>query len=131
MLLGYVLEQTSLLHSSFYKLFLKLFQAFRTTVQAILRTAKEKRAKSIAFPSLGVGNLHFPAHVSSKLILEEIIAFHQQNPGCDIQHYYIVAYEESTFQEYNKVYTQKMNSSPPQKKVISKGAALFYISLIV
>ena len=82
----------------------------------ILRTAKEKGAKSLAIPSLGVGILNYPAQVSAKILFEEIIAFHARNPGSDVK-YYLVVYEKNIHQEFSKEYAQKMNSAPPLQKV--------------
>ena len=91
-------------------------QKFRGTVKAILRTAEVSGATSIAFPSLGVGNLHYPAQVSAQILFEEIIQFQSRNPGYGMKFHFVI-FDQSTYQEFSKEYAQKMSSAVPQKKV--------------
>ena len=85
-------------------------------MQAILRTAKENKVKSLAFPSLGGGNLHYPASTSAKILFEEIIAFRARNRNHDIT-FFCVVFDKATFKDFNKEYAQRINSAPPPKKV--------------
>ena len=91
-------------------------QKFRETVKVILRTAKDNGVKSIAFPSLGVGNLHYPAQVSAKILFEELISFHAKNPGTDMK-FFCVVFDQGIHKEFSKEYAKKMNTALPTKKV--------------
>ena len=93
-----------------------LLQKFRGTVQTILRTAKDEGVQSIAFPSLGVGNLNYPAETSAKILFEEIITFHERNPTSDLKFHFVI-YDQSAYLAFSKEYAQKMNSAPAKKKV--------------
>jgi O-acetyl-ADP-ribose deacetylase (regulator of RNase III) len=85
-------------------------------VKAILRTAEVTGATSLAIPSLGVGNLHFPAQVSAQILFEEIIEFQSKNPGYGMKFHFVV-FDQNTYMEFSKEYAQKMSSAVPQKKV--------------
>lgn len=91
-------------------------------MQAILRTAKEKNAKFVAIPSLGVGNLHFSAHTSAEIIYDEIICFSHRNPG-SVMKYLLVIYDQKAFDEFSKVHAQKMNSAPAIKVSLFRAIA--------
>ena len=75
----------------------------------ILHSAKEKGATSIAIPSLGTGNLHFPAGISANIIYEEIMSFNGQNLGSSIK-YILVIFDQKDYKEFSKVHAQKMGS---------------------
>ena len=85
-------------------------------MQAILRTAKENKVKSLAFPSLGGGNLHYPASTTAKILFKQMIAFRDRNPDYNIT-FYCVVFEHAMFKEFSKEYAQRTNSDPPPKKV--------------
>ncbi len=85
-------------------------------MQAILRTARAEGVQSLAIPSLGVGNLNYPADVSAKILFEEIIAFHGRNPNSNMTFHFVV-FDQSAYLEFSKVYAQKMNSASSTKKV--------------
>ena len=85
-------------------------------MQAILRTALANGATSLAFPSLGVGALHFPADVSAKALFDEIVEFHARNPGVTMKSN-IVVFDGATYQEFSKEYARKMGSTLPQRVV--------------
>lgn len=84
-------------------------------MQTILRTAKENGVKSLAIPSLGVGNHKFPAQESARILCEEIIAFQARNRGK--LEYYFVIYDETVYKKFKEVYEQKMDSAPQPKMV--------------
>lgn len=89
-------------------------QKFRTAMQTILRTAKGKAVTSVAIPSLGIGNLHFPVSVSARIMYEEIINFNGQNPGSPIK-FILVIFDQKHFNEFSKVHAQKMGSGATKK----------------
>ena len=65
-----------------------------------------------------MGNLHYPAHTSAKILFGEVVEFQARNPGVDIQ-YHCVVYDQKTYQEFQKEFTKKMSNPPPQRKVAS------------
>ena len=71
----------------------------------------------MAIPSLGVGNLNYPAHVSANIIYEEIIYFSARNPD-SVTKYLLVIYDPKIFDEFSKVHAQKMNSAPAKPKKV-------------
>ena len=97
--------------SSFPPIFL---QKFRKGIETILRIAKEKDISSIAIPSLGIGNLNFPAGVSAKIMYEEIINFKGQNPKSSLK-FIVVIFEQKHFKEFSKIHAQKMGSETTKK----------------
>ena len=84
-------------------------QIFRETVRTVLQTAKGKGLKSIAIPSLGVGNLNYPASVSARILFDQVIAFHAQFPNASIQKFHFVIFEKKVYEEFSKEYAQRMN----------------------
>ena len=82
-------------------------QRFRETVRVILRTAKQEGRSSIAIPSLGTANLGYPSSVSAKALLDEVVAFHTQNPTA-IQMYHFVVYKESDFDVFKQEYDKQL-----------------------
>lgn len=82
---------------------------FRETVRTVLQTAKGKGLKSIAIPSLGVGNLNYPASVSARILFDQVIAFHAQFPNASIQKFHFVIFEKKVYEEFSKEYAQRMN----------------------
>lgn len=72
----------------------------------------------MAIPSLGVGNLNYPAHVSATIIYDEIIYFSDQNPG-SVTKYFLVIYDQKTFDEFSKVHAQKISAPAKPTKVSS------------
>ena len=87
-------------------------------MRTILRTAKSSGVSSIAIPSLGVANLSYPASVSARILLDELIAFHNANPSTSVKNFHLVIYDKSTHQVFSKEYASKMssrNASPPQQ----------------
>ena len=72
--------------------------------------------KSVGFPSLGMGNLHYPADVSAKLLFQEIVEFQTVNQDSGMK-YHVVVYDQATYKEFSKQYAQIMSASPPQRKV--------------
>ena len=91
-------------------------QQFRGTIKAILRTAKDEGVQSLAFPSLGVGNLNYPAETSARILFEEIIAFHERNRSCNMQFHFVI-FDQPAYLEFSKEYARKMNSTQPKSKV--------------
>ena len=75
----------------------------------VLKTAKEKDVKSIAIPSLGVGNLNYPASVSARILFGEVIAFHTQFPNASLQKFHFVIFEKKVYEEFSKEYARRMN----------------------
>ena len=75
----------------------------------MLQTAKEKGVTSIAIPSLGVGNLNYPASVSARILFDQVIAFHAQFPKATIQKFHFVIYEKKVYEEFSKEYAQRMS----------------------
>lgn len=71
---------------------------------------------SLAIPSLGVGNLHYPAQTSAKILFEEVIDFHARNPGTGMKYHFVI-YDQPTHQDFSKEYALKMSSTVPQKRV--------------
>lgn len=75
----------------------------------MLLTAKQKSVVSIAIPSLGVGNLNYPASVSARILFDQVIAFHAQFPTASVQRFHFVIYEKKVYEEFSKEYAQRMN----------------------
>ena len=82
---------------------------FQKTVCEVLKTANERCVKSIAIPSLGVGNLNYPASVSARILFDEVIAFRAQFPNASIQKFHFVIFEKKVYEEFSKEYAQRMN----------------------
>ena len=59
-----------------------------------LQKGEELRAKSIAFPVIGTGNLGFPRDAASRIMLEETINFCQANPGSKVQDIRFVVFKQ-------------------------------------
>lgn len=91
-----------------YQIIFSISQRFRETVQNIFRTAKQEGRSSIAIPSLGAANLHFPASVSAKILFDEVVSFHVQNPTA-IQTYHFVVYKDDDYDEFKRVYDQRLS----------------------
>jgi O-acetyl-ADP-ribose deacetylase (regulator of RNase III) len=85
-------------------------------VKAILHTAKQNGVKSLAIPSLGVGNPHYPSQLSAKILFEEVNAFHAQNPGASMKCHFVI-FEQSVYQEFSKEYAQIKSNTFPQTRV--------------
>ncbi len=121
-LLAHHTEQGNVLPNFFFFFFFLIlchffiFQKFREAIQTILRTAKEKKVSSIAIPSLGIGNLHFPASVSARIIYEEILSFRGQIPQLSLN-YVLVIFESKHYKEFSKVHAQKNDNTKMVKKV--------------
>ena len=75
------------------------------TIQGILRIAKQEGISSIAFPCLGTANLGYPASISAKILLNEVVSFHVQNPST-IQTYHFVMYKDSDFDVFKEEYAK-------------------------
>ena len=78
-------------------------------MRAVLQAAKGKGVSSIAIPSLGVGNLNYPASVSARILFDQVIAFHAQFPDASLQKFHFVVYEKKAYDEFSKEYAQRMN----------------------
>ncbi len=102
---------------------------FRETVRTVLQTAKGKGVKSIAIPSLGVGNLNYPASVSARILFDQVIAFHAQFPNASIQKFHFVIYEKKVYEEFSKEYAQRMNDGAQVHHTNLHGASLIVLSL--
>ena len=85
-------------------------------MQNILRAARAKGVTSIVIPSLGVGNLHYPADVSARILFDEVMAFHARNPSA-IQMFYFVIYQKQVYETFNKEYAQLMTGSSTRQQV--------------
>ena len=85
-------------------------------MRAILRTAEKTGAKSLAIPSLGVGNLHFPARISAKILFDEVITFQSRNSGLGMKFHFVI-FDQKVHQEFSKEFAEKMSSPMPQRKV--------------
>ena len=94
-------------------------QEFRETMHALLQRAKKKGVTSIAIPSLGVGNLNYPASVSARILFDQVIAFHAQFPKATIQKFHFVIYEKKVYEEFSKEYAQRMNDGAQVRIVMS------------
>ncbi len=86
-------------------------------MKTILRIAEDNGVTSIAIPSLGVGKLHYPAHISAKIILKEITEFQARKPGTNIE-FNLVVFDQDHYQEFSKQYAREIGSAQPQKRVI-------------
>ena len=82
-------------------------------MRAVLQAAKEKGVSSIAIPSLGVGNLNYPASVSARILFDQVIAFHAQFPKASLRKFHFVIYEKKTYDEFSKEYARRMNDGVP------------------
>jgi len=77
----------------------------------LLQKAKDKNVGSIAFPSLGVGNLGYSPSLSASTICEEIIAFRNSCPE-SITKYYLVIFDTKVYEEFKQAVTDSiLNSS--------------------
>ena len=85
-------------------------------MQNLLRAAHAKGLTSIVIPSLGVGNLHYPANVSARILFDEVIAFHTRNPSA-IQMFHFVIYKKEDYQAFNKEYAQLMSGGSGSQQV--------------
>jgi len=103
-------ERVSQFYSLEVLLPIPLPQVFRQTVKQILRVAKDMKMSSIAFPSLGVANLEYPAQVSARIMLSEAMNFHSQFPN-SIQKFIFAIYEKSVFQEFSKEFAELMSGA--------------------
>ena len=101
-------------------------QKFRETVQNILRAAHAKGVASIAIPSLGVGNLHYPADVSARILFDEVMAFHARNPS-PIQTFHFVIYQKQVYEAFNKEYVQLMTGRSTHQQVGSSSFGIAFI----
>lgn len=81
-----------------------------------MRTAKDNGVTSLAIPSLGVGNLHYPARTSAKILFEEVIEFHTRNPAAGMKYQFVI-YDQATHEEFSKEYAEKMSIAVPQRRV--------------
>ena len=65
-------------------------------VQKCLRKGQKLGVKSIAFPVIGTGNLHFPPDEASRIMLEEVIRFCLENPLSTVKDIRFVLYKENS-----------------------------------
>ena len=89
-------------------LFIDLFlQILREAVQNILQICFDKSLTSIAFPSIGTGNLGYPSNIVADVIFSEVIAFSEKHP-LYFKRVVLVLPERSKFQSFMKVFAEKL-----------------------
>ena len=74
-----------------------------------LQKGEELGVKSIAFPVIGTGNLHFPRDAASRIMLEETISFCGASPGSKVQDIRFVVFEQD--QELIAAFKQEIAKS--------------------
>lgn len=67
------------------------------SIQKCLKKCDEKGAKSIAFPSIGTGNLGYPNDVVAKVMIKEIFNYLSSNKRSKINKVYLMIFMKDTF----------------------------------
>ncbi|MCK4339847.1 MAG: O-acetyl-ADP-ribose deacetylase [Candidatus Cloacimonetes bacterium] len=67
-----------------------------------LKLAKERRIKSISFPSISTGAYHFPIERASKIALKTVIDFLQDNEPVPLEGKSLTGFEEVRFVLFSK-----------------------------
>lgn len=94
------------------------------TVTKCLKVCEEKECSSIAFPALGAGNLHYPALVVAKVMINAVYNYFQANRTTTcIKEVKFVIFVNETYNEF-KSYLSKLSSEP-----LSPPTSASYISL--
>ena len=75
----------------------------RNSINKCLKECSSHNAASIAFPSIGTGNLHFPSDVVANIMVDEIINFLDSQKTSSIKIVYLVIFLPDTFQAFQQV----------------------------
>ena len=85
----------------------------------LLEKAKVENVRSIAFPSLGVGNLGYSPTLSAKLICEEIMAFRNRCPESNTK-YYLIIFDSKVYDEFKQEVIQTLHNTSTTDDKVSK-----------
>ena len=90
----------------------------RSSVNKCLKECSSRGAASIAFPSIGTGNLRFPNDVVANIMVDEIINFLTSQKTSPIKAVHLVIFMSDTFQAFQQVLaghgTSKASPMPVQ-----------------
>ena len=59
-----------------------------------LQFASKRRFKSIGFPAIGTGNLHFPRDIVAESMFSTVIEFSNANPNTSVKDVRFVLYDK-------------------------------------
>lgn len=95
------------------------------TVRKCLENCDKKRANSIAFPSIGTGNLGYPNAVVANVMTEEIFDYLSTNKKSKISNVYLMIFMKETFQAFQKEIAAYNSSASVEKKESKKRMSVF------
>ena len=78
-------------------------QVLRNSVHKCLKECSSRGAASIAFPSIGTGNLHFPNDVVASIMVDEVTNFLSLQKTCSLKTVYLVIFMPDTYQAFQQV----------------------------
>ena len=85
--------------------------------------------KSIAFPSIGAGNLGYPNDVVARIMVKEVFDYLSANKKSCIDHVYLVIFMQDTFDSFRKEiakYVPNYSPSVPGESRQKKKRASLY-----
>nr|7NY6_A Chain A, Histone macroH2A1.1 [Capsaspora owczarzaki ATCC 30864]7NY7_A Chain A, Histone macroH2A1.1 [Capsaspora owczarzaki ATCC 30864] len=88
-------------HSPNYSNAATATDALTQTIRNALTLADTKSIKTIAFPSIGSGNNHFPKHIAAQTILQAISAYFMSIMSSSIKEVYFVLFDQESINVYN------------------------------
>lgn len=82
----------------------------KSSVNKCLKECSSRGAASIAFPSIGTGNLHFPNDVVASIMVDEIVNSLSSQKSSSIKTVHLVIFMPDTFQAFQQVLGNHGNS---------------------
>ena len=98
-----------------------IFQILQKSIIRCLEESESQEAESIAFPSIGTGNLNFPIDEAASIMLHTIHNYIESSSSAPNVH--LVLYEDSVFKVFQHEY-QKLKSSSSAVNVDHDTASL-------
>lgn len=86
-------------------------QILRSSVQKCLEQCSSLGVSSIAFPSIGTGNLRYPDNVVAKCIVDEVINFLSSHKTTSLKTVHLVIYMQKTYQAFQSALSKWTSSS--------------------
>ncbi len=79
-----------------------ILQVLRKVVRSSLQMCSKLNVRSVAFPSIGTGNLHFPNSIVAQVMVDEIRSFFTSRPS-SISTVHLVIFMADTYQAFETV----------------------------
>ena len=99
-------------------------QILRSSVQKCLEQCSSLRVSSIAFPSIGTGNLRYPDDVVAKCIVDEVITFLSSHQSTSLKVVHLVIYMQKTYQAFQSALSKW--TSPSSTEVTNDSPGIKY-----